>query len=62
MSATTIQSRRILIGAGSFADAQAAFALVERLAEDLPAELGGMLVEETIVSEIAGLPKASRLT
>lgn len=62
MTEATFRARRILIGAGSFADAQAAFPLVERLAENLTAELGGILVEETILSEIAGLPKQRIVT
>ncbi len=55
-------ARRILIGAGSFADARAALRLAERLAGDLAAELGGMLVEEAILYEIADLPKPRVIT
>lgn len=48
--------RRLLIGAGSFADAQAALRLAERLAETLSGDLGGLLVEETVVTEIVDRP------
>lgn len=62
MSAVPKPPRRILIGAGSFADAEAAFRLVEWLAEEMTTELGGMLVEETILPEIASLPKQKIVT
>lgn len=48
--------RRLLIGAGSFADARGALRLAERLAETLGGDLGGLLVEETIVTEVVDLP------
>lgn len=56
MSAVTHSPKRLLIGAGSFADAQGALRLAERLAETLAGDLGGLLVEETVVTEVAGLP------
>jgi len=55
-------ARRILIGAGSFADARAALRLVERLTASLSAELGGMLVEETMLAELADLPRQRVIT
>ncbi len=62
MSAAPKSSRRILIGAGSFADARAALRLVDRLAEGLVTEVGGMLVEETVVAELADLPRQRVIT
>ncbi len=62
MTAPPRPSRRLLIGAGSFADAQTAFQLAERFAEEMAEELGGMLVEETFLTEIAGLPKQRIIT
>ncbi|MDU8925759.1 hypothetical protein RXV86_00015 [Alisedimentitalea sp. MJ-SS2] len=46
----------MLIGAGCFADAQAALQLAERIAGILAGDLGGLLVEETIVTEVVDLP------
>ena len=48
--------RRILIGAGSFADARAALLLLDRLSAARKAELFGLFLEETVLAEIAGLP------
>lgn len=48
--------RRILIGVGSFADAGAALRLAERLVANLTAEVGGVLVEETVLAELAEMP------
>lgn len=62
MTAAQRPSRRLLIGAGSFADAQTAFRLAERLVEEMAEELGGMLVEESFLTEIAGLPKQRVIT
>lgn len=56
MSAAERNVTRILIGAGSFADAEAALRLVERIADRLAAEMGGILVEETIAQELASRP------
>lgn len=48
--------RRIMIGAGCFADAEAAMRLAERILANLPAELGGVLVEESAVPETVRFP------
>ncbi|MDU8913898.1 hypothetical protein [Aestuariicoccus sp. MJ-SS9] len=56
MSTPDKPPRRLLIGAGSFADAQAALRLADRLAETLAGDLGGLLVEETVLSGIVDLP------
>ena len=56
MTPPTTPRRRLLIGATSFTDAQAALHLTERLAETLAGDLCGILVEETIVTEIVDLP------
>lgn len=56
MNTASPSSKRILIGAGSFVDARGALLLAERLAKTLAAEVGGILVEETIIAEIADLP------
>ncbi|SEO43101.1 hypothetical protein SAMN04490248_10564 [Salinihabitans flavidus] len=42
---------RILVGAGSYADARAALMIAERLAEMVRADLGGLLLEESGVFE-----------
>lgn len=47
---------RILIGAGCFADAEAAMRLVERILASYPAELGGILIEEDVMTNIVQLP------
>lgn len=47
---------RILIGAGSFADAESAIRLAERIVASLPAELGGVLVDEGLMADIVHLP------
>lgn len=49
MSDTAPPDLRILVGAGSYADAAAAFRLVGRLADTFRAKLGGILVEEHTV-------------
>lgn len=48
--------RRILIGATSFTDARAAFAIADRLAEGLASELGGILMHDTAVKELVASP------
>lgn len=48
--------RRILVGAGSFADAAAALRLVDRLAVVFRAGLGGVLVEEVNTLAICQIP------
>lgn len=55
-------ARRILIGAGSFVDAQAALRIVEQIAADEIPEIGGLLFEETLVAEIAGPPRQRVVT
>ncbi|WP_433989405.1 hypothetical protein SuNHUV7_40070 (plasmid) [Pseudoseohaeicola sp. NH-UV-7] len=47
---------RILIGAGCFADAETAIRLADRIAASLPAELGGVLVDEGLMIDIVSLP------
>lgn len=47
---------KILVGAGSFVDAETAVRIAERLAIDLSAGLGGVLVEETNMLAICELP------
>lgn len=47
---------RILIGAGSYADAKAALKLAQNLVESLSAEFGGVLFEETLVADLATRP------
>ncbi|SEQ14711.1 hypothetical protein [Thalassovita taeanensis] len=56
MSTPPKPPKRLLIGAGSFADALGALRLAERLAETLAGDLGGLLVEEAVVTEVVGLP------
>ncbi|MDJ0630119.1 MAG: hypothetical protein QNJ44_17830 [Rhodobacter sp.] len=51
-----------MIGAGSYAEARTALRLAERLAGTLATDLGGMLVEETIWADLAGLPKQRVIT
>ena len=48
--------RRILIGATSFADARAAFAIADRLAESLASKLGGVLLHDTAINELVASP------
>jgi hypothetical protein len=55
MSASPVYTR-ILIGAGSFADAETAIRLADRIAANLPAELGGVLVDEGLMIGIVSLP------
>lgn len=47
---------RIMIGAGCFADAEAAMRLADQILANLPAELGGVLVEEDVMTDIVRLP------
>lgn len=47
---------RIMVGAGSFADAREALVLLDRLDGHRGGEIGGVLVEETICTETAGMP------
>lgn len=47
---------RILIGAGSYADAQTAIHLAEQLAGMLPTEMGGVLIEDSLFVGMARLP------
>jgi hypothetical protein len=56
MTARTEPQKRLLIGASCFADAQPALRLAEQLTETLAGDLGGMLIEETIVTEAFDLP------
>jgi hypothetical protein len=55
MTRTVHADLRILIGASSFADADAALSIVERLTETVCARLGGVLVEEETL-EICQMP------
>lgn len=48
--------RRILIGAGCFADADAAIRLVDRIVATLPAELGGVFVDEDLMADLVRWP------
>lgn len=48
--------RRILIGATSFTDARAAFAIADRLAESLASKLGGILMHDTAINELVASP------
>lgn len=56
MTGARRQTRRILVGAGSFADAAAALRIAERLATDLSADLGGVLIEEVNTLAICEIP------
>ncbi len=47
---------RVLVGAGSFVDAQAALHIAARLAEEMIADLGGLLIEEADVMDTYRLP------
>ena len=47
---------RILIGAGSYADAQTAIHLAEQLAGMLPTEMGGVLIDDSLFVGMARLP------
>lgn len=52
-----VQSKtRVLVGAGSFADAAAALRIAARLAENMMADLGGLLIEDTALTEAYRLP------
>lgn len=54
MAAT--DKKRVLIGAESYADAEAAMRLAERIASGLIAELGGLLVSDDTIADAVGLP------
>ena len=54
--------RRILIGAGCFADAEAAFRLVEPIPEKLPLELSGLLVDEGFIEDFVRSPMQKVVT
>jgi K+-sensing histidine kinase KdpD len=56
MGALLRPRRRILIGAGTFADAQTAIGLAERVADRMAADFLGVFVEETTIVEAVGLP------
>ncbi|HQF30115.1 MAG TPA: hypothetical protein PLJ34_01600, partial [Hyphomicrobiales bacterium] len=48
--------RRILIGAASFADAESALRIAERIVGPLVADLGGLMMEDTTVAALVGGP------
>ena len=48
--------KRVLIGAGSYLDAAAAFRVAERIASGLIAELGGLFVDDEAIAEAAARP------
>ncbi|MFC2969245.1 hypothetical protein [Acidimangrovimonas pyrenivorans] len=50
------QRQRILIGAGSFADAESALQLAERIAGPLASDLGGVMIEDRRLAELLGQP------
>lgn len=56
MTAASHPPSRILVGAGSFVDAAAALRIAERLASDLPADLGGVLIQEVSTLAICEIP------
>ena len=56
MSAGAGTRRRILVGAGTFADAVTAIGLAETIADRIAADFLGVFVEERIVVEAVGLP------
>lgn len=56
MSAARTASWRVLVGAGSFADAEAALQLIDRLDRRRLSELGGLLLEEMLLADLASLP------
>lgn len=47
---------RIIIGAGCFADAEAAMRLADQILANLPAEVGGVLVAEDAMTDVVRLP------
>lgn len=53
---------RILVGAGSFADARAALALMRDLVRRSGAQIGGLLVEETTFAEVPRLGRQRIVT
>ncbi len=57
MSLASPQRLRVLVGAGSFADASAALRIVERLPDTFRTELGGVLVEEVDTLAAYQIPK-----
>jgi hypothetical protein len=56
MSALKNPPQRLLIGAASYTDAQGALKIAEMLARSLAVDLGGLLVEDTIVGELIERP------
>lgn len=56
MTETTRSRRRILIGAGSFADAETALWIADRLSDAMIADLGGLLVEDADAFNMPGGP------
>lgn len=56
------RSRRVLIAAGCLADARAALRLTTYFTDSETGEIGGVLVEETLVSEVAVLPNQQVVT
>ena len=48
--------RRIVIGAASFADAESALRIAERIVGPLVADLGGLMIEDTTVAALVGGP------
>ncbi len=56
MTENVRSKRRILIAATSFADARAAFAIADRLAESLASKLGGVLLQDTAINELVASP------
>ncbi|WP_137700648.1 hypothetical protein [Marimonas lutisalis] len=52
MTARALAKRRVLVGAGSLADARAALALAGPLSELMPADLGGVFLEEELFAEL----------
>lgn len=56
MTLQTNQPMRLLIGAGSYADAHGAVGLAELVADIVDGDLGGLFVEETVVTELVALP------
>lgn len=54
--------QRILIAAGTYADAEPALRLAGRLIADSAEELGGLLIEDTLLGELAALPRQRVVT
>lgn len=53
---------RILVGAASFDDARTAMRMAELLAAHLPAEMGGILIDDTALADLARLPSQRVIT